>query len=166
MFSNKITNADAFLDMPLTAQGLFFHLCVRADDDGFVDCANKTIRECQASKEDLEILKEKHYVLTFPDSNVLVIKHWKIHNSIPKDRYKPTVYTEEKDMLYVKDSGAYTFDVSKSSTNCNQNVTTDKNSKDKNSYYKKPKKNSFYNFEQRQYTDDEMDEIEKKLLQK
>ena len=68
-------------------------------------------------------------------------------------------------MLYVKDSGAYTFDVSKSSTNCNQNVTTDKNSKDKNSYYKKPKKNSFHNFEQRQYTDDEMDEIEKKLLQ-
>ena len=166
MFKIDLVTSDAFLDMPLTAQGLFFHLCVRADDDGFVDCANKTIRECQASKEDLEILKEKHYVLTFPDSNVLVIKHWKIHNSIPKDRYKPTVYTEEKDMLYVKDSGAYTFDVSKSSTKCNQNVTTDKNSKDKNSYLKKPKKNSFHNFEQRQYTDDEMNEIEKKLLQK
>jgi len=90
MFRIDLVTSDAFLDMPLTAQGLFFHLCIRADDDGFVDCANKTVRECQASKEDLQILIDKHYVLTFPGSNVIVIKHWKLHNCIQKDRYKPT----------------------------------------------------------------------------
>lgn len=166
MFKIDLVTSDAFLDMPLTAQGLFFHLCIRADDDGFVDCANKTIRECQASKEDLELLKEKHYVLTFPDSNVIVIKHWKIHNTIPKDRYKPTVYVEEKNMLYTKENGAYTFDISKSVTNRRQNVTTDKIRKDKNSSYtKNRKKDKFHNFDEREYTEDEMEELEQKLLE-
>lgn len=119
MFRIDLVTSDAFLDMPLTAQGLFFHLCIRADDDGFVDCANKTVRECQASKEDLKILIDKHYVLTFPGSNVIVIKHWKLHNCIQKDRYKPTNYAEEKAMLYTKRNGAYTFDSSKNFSGLN-----------------------------------------------
>ena len=166
MFKIDLVTSDAFLDMPLTAQGLFFHLCLRADDDGFVDCANKTIRECQASKEDLQILEDKHYILTFPCSNIVVIKHWNLHNSIPKDRYKPTVYTEEKSMLYMKDNGAYTFDVSKMSTKCKQNVTTDKNRKDKNSISRSKATNKFNNFPQREQSDEYFDELEKNLLRK
>lgn len=166
MFKIDLVTSDAFLDMPLTAQGLFFHLCLRADDDGFVDCVNKTIRECQASKEDLQKLEDKHYILTFPCSNIVVIKHWNLHNSIPKDRYKPTVYTEEKAMLYMKENGAYTFDVSKMSTKCKQNVTTDKNRKDKNSIYRSKATNKFNNFPQREQNDEYFDELEKKLLRK
>lgn len=105
-------------------------------------------------------------MLTFPDSNVIVIKHWKIHNTIPKDRYKPTVYVEEKNMLYTKENGAYTFDVSKSVTKRRQNVTTDKIRKDKNSIYtKNRKKDKFHNFDEREYTEDEMEELEQKLLE-
>lgn len=163
MFKIDLVTSDVFLDMPLTAQGLFFHLCLRADDDGFVDCVNKTIRECQASVDDLEILKSKHYILTFPNSNVVVIKHWNLHNSIPKDRYKPTVYVEEKSMIYTKDNGAYTLDVAKMSTKCKQNVTADKKRKGKNSTYKK--NNSFMNFDQREQSDEYMDRLETELLE-
>lgn len=167
MIKIDLVTSDAFLDMPLTAQGLFFHLCVRADDDGFIDCVNKIIRECQASKEDFEILKQNRYVLTFPNSNVIVIKHWNLHNSIPKDRYKPTNYTEEKALLYQKENGAYTFDVSKMSTKCKQNVTTDKSSKDKNRVYtrKSTKNNSFMNFDQREQSDEFIEQLETDLLE-
>ncbi len=70
MFSRKLISSDVFLDMPLTAQGLFFHLCMRADDDGFVDAPNRIVRECQATPKDLEILERKRYILTFENSNI------------------------------------------------------------------------------------------------
>ena len=70
MFSKKLIDSDAFLDMPISAQGLFFHLCMRADDDGFVDAPKRIARECQASSEDLQMLIDKRYILTFPNSNV------------------------------------------------------------------------------------------------
>jgi len=44
MFSMQIVDSDAFLDMPLSTQALYFHLSMRADDDGFVDNARKIIR--------------------------------------------------------------------------------------------------------------------------
>lgn len=107
MFSKKMINSDAFLDMPLTAQGLFFHLAMRADDDGIVDSPKKIMRECKAKQKDLDILIKKRYVLSF-SSGVILIKHWKIHNTIPKDRYTPSTYTEELATIYVKDNKSYT----------------------------------------------------------
>ena len=102
MFSRKLISSDVFLDMPLTAQGLFFHLCMRADDDGFVDAPNRIVRECQATPKDLEILERKRYILTFENSNVVLIKHWFLHNSIAKDRYTPTLYTDERSRVTLK----------------------------------------------------------------
>lgn len=107
MFSIDMISSDAFLEMPLTAQGLYFHLCLRADDDGFMDSPKKAIRECQASLDDLEILKKKRYILTFP-SGIVLIKHWFIHNTIPKDRYHVTRYTEEKALVKLKTNNSYT----------------------------------------------------------
>lgn len=137
MFSRKLISSDAFRDMPLSAQGLFFQLCMEADDDGIVDNPNTIARACQATKEDMQILKDKRYVLTFENSNVIVIKHWKMHNTIPKDRYHPSTYREELSTLTVKDNGAYT-EKNRSVTDCIQNVTEpntrlDKNRLDKNS---------------------------------
>lgn len=37
MFTKSIIDSDAFLEMPLSAQALYFHLNMRADDDGFVN---------------------------------------------------------------------------------------------------------------------------------
>ena len=118
MFAKTIIDSDAFIDMPLSTQALYFHLSMRADDDGFINNPKKIQRMIGASDDDLKVLCMKRYILPF-DSGVVVIKHWKIHNYIQKDRYKPTVYTEEKAMLEVKKNGSYTEciqDVSKTDT--------------------------------------------------
>ena len=107
MFAKTIIDSDAFLDMPLSTQALYFHLSMRADDDGFINNPKKIQRMIGSSDDDLKVLIAKRYLLPF-ESGVVVVKHWKIHNYIQKDRYKPTVYTEEKSMLAVKANGVYT----------------------------------------------------------
>lgn len=110
MFAKTIIDSDAFLDMPLSTQSLYFHLSMRADDDGFINNPKKIQRMIGASEDDLKLLIAKNFIIPF-ESGIVVIKHWKIHNYIRNDRYKPTVYTEEKDMLEAKDNGAYTVGI-------------------------------------------------------
>ena len=107
MFAKQIIDSDAFLDMPLSAQALYFHLSMRADDDGFINNPKKTQRLINASDDDFKLLLLKRFVLAF-ESGVVVIKHWRIHNYIRNDRYKPTVYTEERNTLMLNKNGAYT----------------------------------------------------------
>lgn len=105
-FSLSVIDSDAFLDMPLTAQALYFHLVMRADDDGFVDSPKKIQRIVRASEDDLRVLIGKQFLIPF-DKGVLVIKHWRIHNVIRKDMYKPTLCVEEKAMLEEDSAGSY-----------------------------------------------------------
>ena len=42
MFAKTIIDSDAFLDMPLSTQSLYFHLSMRADDDGFINNLRKS----------------------------------------------------------------------------------------------------------------------------
>lgn len=107
MFAKTIIDSDAFLDMPLSAQALYFHLSMRADDDGFVNNPKRIQRTVGASDDDCKLLVMKRFILTFA-SGVIVIKHWRIHNYIQKDRYKETVYTKEKSKLYINQNNAYT----------------------------------------------------------
>ena len=107
MFAKTIVTSDAFLDMPLSARCLYFTLGMFADDDGFVNNPKSIMRQVGACTDDLNLLLLKRFILAF-DSGVIVIKHWRIHNYIQKDRYKPTDYLEEKSMLDIKDNGAYT----------------------------------------------------------
>lgn len=109
MFAKTIIDSDAFLDMPLSAQALYFHLSMRADDDGFINNPKKIQRMVYATDDDLKLLEAKNFLIPF-ESGVVVIKHWRIHNYIQKDRYKETVYKEEKAFLQVKQNGAYTLD--------------------------------------------------------
>lgn len=118
MFAKTIIDSDAFIDMPLSTQALYFHLSMRADDDGFINNPKKIQRMIGASDDDLKVLCMKRFIIPF-ESGIVVIKHWKIHNYIQKDRYKPTVYTKEKSLIETKDNGAYTEciqDVSKTET--------------------------------------------------
>lgn len=107
MFTKKIIDSDAFLDMPLSAQALYFHLNMRADDDGFVNGPRKIQRMVGASNDDMNLLIAKRFILTF-ESGVIVIKHWRMHNLLRKDRYTPTQYQEEYRRLETKENGAYT----------------------------------------------------------
>ena len=108
MFAKTIIDSDAFLDMPLSSQALYFHLSMRADDDGFVNNPKKIQRVIGAADDDLKLLAAKRFVIPF-DTGVCVIKHWRIHNFIRSDRYKETVYQEEKSQLTTKGNKAYTL---------------------------------------------------------
>ena len=132
MFTKKITDSDAFLNMPLSAQALYFHLNMAADDEGFVNNPKKIQRAIGASEDDLKLLMAKNFIITF-ESGVIVIKHWKMHNYIAKDRFHPTDYTDEKSMLEVKENGAYTMPAYNPYTECIQDVYRDKNRLDENS---------------------------------
>lgn len=127
MFAKKITESDAFLDMPSSTQMLYFHLSMNADDDGFVNNPKKIQRMCGASDDDFKLLIAKSFVILF-ESGIIVIKHWKMHNYIQSDRYRPTDYVDEKSMLGIKKNKAYTLDESKMYTKCIQDVSVGKDS--------------------------------------
>ena len=107
MFTQKIIDSDAFLDMPLSTQALYFHLNMRADDDGFVNNPKRIQRTVGASDDDLKLLIAKRFLICF-ENGVIVIKHWRMHNTLKNDRYRPTQYQEEYKRLEIKDNKAYT----------------------------------------------------------
>lgn len=107
MFSKDITTSDAFREMPTSAQALYFHLGMEADDDGFLDNYKGLMRAVNASEDDLRILIGKRFLILFP-SKIIVVKHWKINNTVQKDRYHETKHLDEKRALIVKENGSYT----------------------------------------------------------
>lgn len=108
MFAKTIIDSDMFLDMPLSAQALYFHLSMRADDDGFLNNSQKIIRMINASKNDYDMLLIKQFIIQF-DDGICVIKHWRIHNYIRNDRYKPTMYQEQAKCLTINSNKSYSI---------------------------------------------------------
>lgn len=167
MFAKTIIDSDAFLDMSLSTQALYFHLSMRADDDGFVNNPKKIQRMIGAGDDELKMLIAKKFIIPF-ESGVCVIKHWRIHNYIQNDRYKETVYKDEKAHLILKENKAYKY----VDTPCIQTVSKvetqirlDKNREDKNRLeleessleedsIRKEKKKSEFDLLIENYTDD------------
>ena len=183
MFTQKIIDSDAFLDMPLSTQSLYFHLNMRADDDGFINNPKRIQRTIGASEDDLKLLIAKRFVICF-ENGVIVIKHWRMHNTLRKDRYNPTQYQEQFALLDVKDNNAYTErDVNQLATTCQPNgnhtapqYSIDKNSIDKRSVVeisisesddsepptkpsKKPVKHKYGEYSNVLLTDDELEKL-------
>ncbi len=148
MFSDKVVETDKFLDMPVSTQNLYFHLCMHADDDGFLGNPKTITRSIGGQQDDLTHLIEKGYVIVFEDGTV-AITDWFVHNYIPKDRYHKTVYQENKKKLELSENKQYRLvtrspivqdteskqDVYNMDTDCIQDAnkvyTEDKLSKDK-----------------------------------
>lgn len=157
MFSMEIVDSDAFLDLPLSAQALYFHLGMRADDDGAIANAKRVYSSIGASEKDLQLLLEKRFLLKV--DGIIFVKHWKINNYISKDRYNPTAYQDEYSKLRIKDNKSYTEciqnrihgdiqeDTQESIHECVQDVSddvdTDKNREDKKSKDKNIKRAKF-----------------------
>lgn len=137
MFSESVVESDAFLEMPLTTQALYFHIGMKADDEGFCASAKTIMRTIGANQNDYDVLIMKGFVIEFA-SKVLVVKHWRINNYLQNDRCQPTEYNEEKERLYLKKNRAYTLDPEKGTPlipldkKCIQNVSIDKNRLDEN----------------------------------
>ncbi len=122
MFSMKIIDSDAFLEMPLSTQALYFHLSMRADDDGFLNNAKKIMKNISATQNDYDLLLMKRFIISFPDG-ICVIKHWRINNYLRKDRYSETLYSEELAMLDIKENGSYSLKDEVGIPNDNRNNT-------------------------------------------
>jgi hypothetical protein len=108
MFAKTIVDSDAFLDMSSSTQNLYFHLGMRADDDGFINNPKMIMRIVNASEDDMKVLILKKFILPL-DNGIIVIKHWKINNYIQSDRYTPTKYQEELAKLSLDENKAYTL---------------------------------------------------------
>jgi len=123
MFNISILESDEFLEMPDSSQILYIHLSMNADDDGFVDNWKSIMRMTGKKEDDLKILIAKSFVISF-NTKILIIRHWKLNNYIQKDRYKETIYKDEKALLSVDKNNVYNLD-----TNCIHSI--DKNRLDK-----------------------------------
>ena len=106
MFAKSVVLADAFLDLPVRARCLYFMLGMVADDDGFVNSPKGVQRQCGASAADLKTLIDRDYLIAF-DSGVVVLRHWRVHNLLKKDRYKQTDHVEEKAQLVLEETRTY-----------------------------------------------------------
>jgi hypothetical protein len=133
MYDNGVTSSDDFISMPSSAQALYFHLNQMADDDGFNNQIQMAMMMAHASTDDLRVLMAKSFIIRF-ECGVIVIKHWRLHNTLRKDRYTPTNYQEEFRMLGIKENGAYTLGCQTVANGLPDGCPSiDKNSKDKDS---------------------------------
>lgn len=151
MFDKTITNADDFLEMPMSSQILYFHLSMNADDDGFINNWKSIMRMVGAKEDDLKVLVAKQYVIPF-DSGVVVIKHWRINNFLRKDRHVETKYQKELSMLQINDNQEYWL--------TNGQPRIDKKRIDKNSI----DKNIYGEFKNVKLTDEEYHKLEESNL--
>ena len=108
MFDKTITNADEFIEMPISSQVLYFHLSMNADDDGFINNWKGIMRMIGTKEDDLKVLIAKQFIIPF-DSGVIVIKHWRINNFLRKDRHVNTKFQKELSMLDTNDSQEYVW---------------------------------------------------------
>jgi len=122
MFAKTIIDSDAFIEMPQSTQLLYFHLSMRADDDGFINNPKSIMRNVGCKDDDIKILISKKFIIPF-ESGVVVIKHWKIHNYIQTDRYTPTKYVDEKSQLILDTNKAYKMPKINEETPCIQSVS-------------------------------------------
>ena len=107
MMAKSIIKSDQFLEMPISSQLLYFHLLLDADDDGFINAPKSIMRVIGAKDDDMRVLQAKGYTIPF-DSGVIVIKHWRMHNSLRKDRYNPNPQLEnERKQLIINDRKEY-----------------------------------------------------------
>ena len=107
MFHKNVVESDAFLDMPTSAQALYFHIGMYADDDGFVNGPRRIARLIGASSDDLQLLVDNRFLLAFANG-VVVIKHWRMANSLKNDRAKMPQYPELAAGIYIKENRSYT----------------------------------------------------------
>lgn len=131
MFSRQITESDAFLDLPLSAQCLYFHLSLSADDEGFISSGKRIVRAIGATDEDITLLVQGEFLLFFPEANVYVDRAFFLNNAIRADRSHPTPYQHQRKQLTITENKLYQLvseDDNQMSTNCPSNDGIDKNS--------------------------------------
>ena len=171
MFAKTIVLSDAFLDLPLSARCLYFTLGMLADDDGFVSNPRRVMRSYGIADDNMKILIAKKFVLVLKkdECSIVLIKHWRMHNTIQRDRYTPSPYHDLLKYIYLDENNAYSLNAGEgkrpaltgekaSDSNvfpfCIQDVYTDKVSIDKDSIGKDSIDNNSSLLEEKQEKED------------
>ena len=110
MFSKSVTDTDQFQSMELSAQALYFHLGMHADDEGFVGNPLSVTRMVGSSSVDLNTLTENGYLIPL-DRGVYLITDWHINNQIRRDRYQGTIYKDLQTKVFKDKSGRYALGI-------------------------------------------------------
>ena len=95
MFSLRLINSTRFLKMPLSSQVLYFHLGMRADDEGVVE-AYPVLKTVGCNEDDLKILVAKGFAKVLNEDLITYITDWNENNKIRADRKTDSMY---KDLL-------------------------------------------------------------------
>ncbi len=106
MIAIDIVESDRFCVLKSSAQLLYFHLNMNADDDGVVDKWKSILRCLRIKREHLDSLIDAGYVIEL-DSGALLISDWLIHNKIRRDRYVEGQYSRELATLKLLSNGRY-----------------------------------------------------------
>lgn len=157
MFDKGLIDSDLFIDLPIPSQCLYFHLSMRADDEGFIGNVKGILRLVGFKDEDLRPLVERKFIIVF-ENGVIVIKHWKLNNYLRTDRCKETTYKEEKKLL-IENNGKYEFGIPNDNQRCTQ-YRIEENSIDKNRI---EEKSIYGEFEKVKLTKTEFEKLKDRL---
>lgn len=108
MFHSSVVESDAFLDLPAGAQALYFHMGMHADDDGFVNCPKQILRKLRRPHKELQLLIDRQFLLAF--DGIVILRHWRLANSLKNDRFKPLQYPQIAQKLYILPNRIYTVE--------------------------------------------------------
>lgn len=128
MINCDFVNASSFkLKISNRAKLLYFFMLSSADDKGFVDNIDELVELLDSndrkfnSESDMALLPntfetaindllERGYLFKFEDkyqNSIYLIKHWYLHNVIPKDRVRDSSYEKYLEGMIVNDDGEY-----------------------------------------------------------
>ncbi len=108
MFHASVVESDVFLDLPIGAQALYFHLGMQADDDGFVNGPRQIMRKLRRRCSELQALLDSNFLLDF--DGVVLLRHWRMANILRRDRMKPLAYPQIAAQVYVTDNQEYALE--------------------------------------------------------
>lgn len=170
MFTKKVTDDDNFMQLSASAQALYLHLSMSADDDGFCNQVSISMFKAHASAQDLQALLEKRYIYQF-ENGVIVIKHWRMANALRKDRYTPTTFQEELKQLGLKDNGSYTMVAKRVADGCQMvaacltqdRIGEDRLVKDNINICGPPQIRTFGEYKNVIFSDEELEKMKKKF---
>lgn len=103
MFHAELIESDEFFALSSAAQNLYFHLGLRTDDEGFIAGCSFTLLRTHATQEDLQQLVQAGFIIDFPDSHVLLMRHFYLNNDLRRNRWRPTIHAEERRQVYLQD---------------------------------------------------------------
>ena len=108
MFNKNIVCNDIFRSMTTQAQTLYFQINLECDDDGFCSSVKGLMAIIHANNKHLNELLSNRYLLKVGNRGIYVVKHWRLHNTVQKDRYIPTKWRDEMSKLIIESDGSYT----------------------------------------------------------